>query len=57
MTINADTRKGGEISGIYFSYVDVNVSIRESQSKKEITRSFPRKRESYTKSGEIEQCR
>jgi hypothetical protein len=36
VTINSDTRKGGEISGIYFSYVDVNVSIRESQSKKEI---------------------
>ena len=36
VTINADTRKGGETSGIYFSYVDVNVSIRESQSKKEI---------------------
>ena len=36
VTINADTRKGGEASGIYFSYVDVNVSIREKKSKKEI---------------------
>ena len=36
VTINADTRKGGEISGIYFSFVDVNISIRESVSQKEI---------------------
>lgn len=36
VTINSDTRKGGEASGVYFSYVDVNISIREKVSKKEV---------------------
>lgn len=34
--INADTRKGGEISGIYFSYVDVNVAVFQTSTGKEL---------------------
>lgn len=36
ITINSDTRQGGEMSGLYFSYVDVNVSVKERVSNKEI---------------------
>ena len=36
VSINSDTRKGGEVSGIYFSFVDVTVSLSERESEKEI---------------------
>lgn len=36
VTINADTRRGGEVSGIYFSYVDITVAVAERRSGKEI---------------------
>ncbi|MDB4835273.1 hypothetical protein OAH12_01675, partial [Cyclobacteriaceae bacterium] len=36
ITIKADTRRGGEVSGIYFSYVDITISVVERKSGKEI---------------------
>ena len=48
VTINADTRKGGEVSGIYFSYVDITVSVAQRASGKEV---FKKSFNNYKASG------
>ncbi len=48
VSINADTRRGGEAYGIFYSFVDITVSVAETKSGKEV---FKKSFNGYKSSG------